>query len=105
MEGRNQKHKLKNFSKYSKLRLRSDKNLWKVHATLPQITPKSFRKRFDPISLSEGVCSDPKSPSPPKSNPNSTYVTRTQSFSTNPQEKWKGETKNINLRISASIQN
>jgi hypothetical protein len=36
-EGRNQEHKLQNFNKYSKLRLRSDKNLWAIPATFPQI--------------------------------------------------------------------
>ena len=48
----------------------------------------------------EGIRSDSKSQSPPKSIPNSTHVTRTQRFSTNPQEKGKGETKNLNFRIS-----
>jgi hypothetical protein len=36
-EGRYQEHKLQNFSKYLKLGLRSDKNLWAVSVTLSQI--------------------------------------------------------------------
>jgi hypothetical protein len=40
----------------------------------------------------EGVRSYPKSLSPPKSIPSSTHVARTRRFSTNPQEKGKGET-------------
>jgi hypothetical protein len=43
----------------------------------------------------EGIHSDPKSLSPPKSIPNSTHVIRTQGISTNPQEKGKRETENM----------
>jgi hypothetical protein len=46
----------------------------------------------------EGIHRDPKSLSPPKSIPNSTHVARTLGFSTNPQEKRKGETKNTKLQ-------
>jgi hypothetical protein len=41
----------------------------------------------------KGVCSDQKSLSPHKPIPNSTHVTRTRRFSTNPQEKEREEHK------------
>jgi hypothetical protein len=46
----------------------------------------------------EGVRIGPKSLYPPKSIPNSTHVTRTRGFSTNPQEKDMEETKNTKLQ-------
>jgi hypothetical protein len=46
----------------------------------------------------EGVCSDPKSLSLPKSVPNNIHIKRTQRFSTKPHYKGKGETKNRRLQ-------
>jgi hypothetical protein len=53
----------------------------------------------------KGIHSDPKSLSPPKSIPNSTHVARTRRFSTNPQVKGKGETKNRKLHNFNKDQN
>jgi hypothetical protein len=45
-----------------------------------------------------GVRSDPRIISHPPTNPNNTDATRTQWFSTNPQEKEKGEFENKRLQ-------
>jgi hypothetical protein len=44
------------------------------------------------------VCNDPKTLLLHKSTPNRTHIKRTQSFSTKPQDKGKGETKNTKLQ-------
>jgi hypothetical protein len=78
---------------------------WGFDGVFSKRTQMRINSDHDQELHHEGICSDPKSLSPPKSIPNSTHVTRTQRFSTKPQEKVNGETKNTNFRISASIQN
>jgi hypothetical protein len=65
------------FSKWTKMRINSDHDQ-ELHC--------------------EGVRSDPKSLSLPKSIPNSTHVAITWRFSTNPQEKMKQKAKNTKLQ-------
>jgi hypothetical protein len=84
---------------------RKSREGWGFDGVFIKRTQTRINSYHDQEQLREGLYIDPNSLSPPKSNPNSTNVTRTQSFSTNPQEKGKGQTKNTNFRISASIEN
>jgi hypothetical protein len=61
-------------------------------------TQRELNSDHDQELHREGVCNDPKSLYLHKSIPNNIHIKRTQRFSTKPQDKGKGETKNTRLQ-------